>query len=474
MADPTDPYDLETANSRFAAASEADSDKGFFDAINNAAKAEQAGALAPTWTGNLPKNLAVGAYKAALNTIETGVDLAELSVPGTDGAVPAIPPLAPARLISELAPEFFESAHSLANEWTANNTLGDDITQGVAQFAIPFAAYMRAAGGFQAGQTMLNVTKAAGAEAAAAGTAFEPHEGRLADLVQLGRESEGRFGELLRKVSPDGSLLNSYINYITDRENEGEWEGRFKNAVDSLAGSAAIAGVLKGAAVGFRSARKIAAEPAKVGRAAQRGSIGTEPPKPPTDELNDIERARALKNTVVEEVPGEHIVLEGDTLNTNAEVIPIRRTVDELFDEHGIGWTPDQRNVEYRGFAVKMPASRFLGLARGMNEAAERADPAGSFRFLTSELRRGEKIAPLSLYAEWDEKAGTWAVTGHEGRHRALAVQEIVGDPGARVPVAVIPRGELRARHITPDMRRAPVISEDGSKIATFEELSQE
>ena len=42
-----------------------------------------------------------------------------------------------------------------------------------------------------------------------------------------------------------------------------------------------------------------------------------------SDELTDIERARALKNTEVEEIDGEHIVLEGDDLNTDAEIVPI-------------------------------------------------------------------------------------------------------------------------------------------------------
>lgn len=239
-------------------------------------KAVDAG-MNKNWWSRLPKNIGVGVYKAALNTIETGKDIYDAV--GTSGAdaqakiegLPLIPPM-------NTAPEFFEAAHKFSDEWTANNTLGDDITQGIAQFALPFAAYMRAAGGFQAGATALNVVKGVVAETAATATAFDPHDGRFADLVQLGRESEGRFGELLRKVSPDGSLVNQYINWMTDRENEGEWEGRFKNSVDSLITSGAIGGVLKGAAIGFRAAKKIASDPMKVGRAAQTGSIGPQRP----------------------------------------------------------------------------------------------------------------------------------------------------------------------------------------------------
>lgn len=362
MADPfEDLYDVDAAVARTNAAGEAESDKGFFDVINNAVKAEQEAALAPSWVGSLPRNLSVGAFKAALNTLETGADLAELDVPGTD--VPAIPPLAPARYISDVAPDFFESANQLVNEWNEGNKLSDDIVQGVTQFAVPFGAYMRVLGGFKAGQTVANVAKAAGAETVAAGSAFAPQEGRLADLLKLGRESEGRFGELLRSISPDGSLVNSYINMMTDRENEGEWEGRFKNAIDSLAGSAAVAGLLKGAATGFKAAREIASHPPKVGADAQRGAIG---------DLNDIERARALRDTEVEE-GGEHIVLEGDTLNTNAEVIdfPIdeeaagRRVLEREAAERdaGLHMTPEDK-AELEAFEARRAARTPLQIAR--------------------------------------------------------------------------------------------------------------
>ena len=271
------------------------------------------------WFSRMPRNIGVGLYKAALNTIETGVDIVDAvatSGEQSQAAVEGLP--APSPVAS--FPEFFESAHRFGNELTANNTLGDDITQGVAQFAIPFAAYTRALGGFQAGQTALNVARAAGAEMLTSVTALAPQEGRMADLLELGRQSEGKFGELLRSIAPDGSLANTYINWMTDRENEGKWEGRFKNAVDSLVASVAVGAVVKAGAIGIRAAKKIAAEPMKVGPAAQRGSVGVEPP---VDELTDIERARALKNTVVEE-GGEHVVLEGDALNQNAVVITLR------------------------------------------------------------------------------------------------------------------------------------------------------
>lgn len=316
-----DPYDLDEANARFDAAGEGDDE--FVESIKAAVDA----GTNKNWFSRMPKNIGVGAYKAALSTLETEADLFEAladsqkltSAVSAATGVPAPILGFAAEKINQFAPGFLESARGLADEWTRNNTLGDDITQGVAQFAVPFAAYMRAMGGIQLGKTALNVGRAAVAESGAAGTAFDPHEGRVADLVQLGRDSESRFGELLRKISPDGSLTNSYINMMTDRENEGEWEGRFKNVIDSLAGSAVVAGVLKGAATGFRAVRKIAAEPMKVGPAAQRGAVG---------DLDDITRARALKNTQVEE-GGEHIVLEGDTLNTSAEVLPLRRSPAE-------------------------------------------------------------------------------------------------------------------------------------------------
>lgn len=273
------------------------------------------------WFARTPKNIGIGAYKAALSTIEFGSDLADAVVSDAVGqsAVPVKPPPS----IREFVPGFFEAAHAFADEATANNTVSDGIVQGVSQFALPFAGYMRAVGALTGIGPLAKVAQIAIAEAITSGTAFDPHDGRMADLLQMGQDAEGKFGDLMRKVAPDGSLTNAYIDYMTNREDEGEWEGRFKNVVDNAAVSAALGGILTAGATGFRVARQAATAPMKVGPASQVGAVGADLSGVGADGLTDIERARALKDTVVTE-GGEHVTLEGDTLNQLAEVVTLK------------------------------------------------------------------------------------------------------------------------------------------------------
>jgi hypothetical protein len=164
------------------------------------------------------------------------------------------------------------------DEMTRNNSTDDDITQGIAQFVIPFTAFTKMANVSKAKSFLSAAGRLAGAEAATVGTAFEPHDGRAADLLEIGRQAEGKLGDVLNKVSPDGSLMNAYIGYMTDREDEGEWEGRYKNIVDSLGLSAATAGLLKAAPfsmkVGRYALENTATGPAFGSKAAQGGWVG--------------------------------------------------------------------------------------------------------------------------------------------------------------------------------------------------------
>jgi hypothetical protein len=66
----------------------------------------------------------------------------------------------------------------------------------------------------------------------------------------------------VRAVSPDGLAANRYIDWLTSRENEGEFEGRFKNVVDNAAGSAAIAGSLAAGGAALRTIHKSVNAPA--------------------------------------------------------------------------------------------------------------------------------------------------------------------------------------------------------------------
>lgn len=216
------------------------------------------------WIRRLPKNIGVGLYRAALNTIETMDDVFEAGSPlvptrlGDRESEDVSPPL------QTLFPGVFEAAHDFADEAEQSNTFSDDITQGIAQFVIPFTSYLKALGGIKNIPTLAKAVRLVLAEGFTAASAFEAHEGRVADVVEMGRQMENDFGALLNKVSPHGSLANAYINWMTDRENESQMKGRFKNAVDSLVVTGGIVTVLKATGTALKTSRKLIVTPEKL------------------------------------------------------------------------------------------------------------------------------------------------------------------------------------------------------------------
>lgn len=134
-------------------------------------------------------------------------------------------------------------------------TLADNLLQSGAQLAVPFAGYSRALAGVHG---LANIALAGGLTDA---TMLGPHDPRMADLISLGRHVEGKLGDTLRTLSPDGSALNAYINYLGDRTDESEAEGRFKNVLDGFGVNmiatpllAAVGSALKQGTAGLRYA----------------------------------------------------------------------------------------------------------------------------------------------------------------------------------------------------------------------------
>lgn len=214
---------------------------------------------------NLPRNAGVGVWKAALNTANTLSDVGgkAMELVGAD----------PQPTLAEEYPDFWKAANDFADTASYIRSDGpfgikiegggkveDDLTQGVAQFAVPFGGWLKAVNGLKVASPLV---KGLIAEGATTATAYQPHDARVADLVQMGRSLDNRFGNVLRQLSPDGSLANKYIDWMTNRKGEGEWEGRFKNAVDSLVPTAVIAGLVKAAGSARRSAQAILDNPPK-------------------------------------------------------------------------------------------------------------------------------------------------------------------------------------------------------------------
>lgn len=164
-------------------------------------------------------------------------------------------------------------------------TLADHLVQGVSQLAIPFAGYSRALAGLHGLANMYT------AGALTDATALGPHDARVADLIALGRHTEGKLGDALRALSPDGSAMNAYINYLGDRTDEGEAEGRFKNVLDGFGTGLITTPLMQSAASILKqgsSALRYAAEnfgggPIAGGMKAQRGSVGARPQVTPGD-----------------------------------------------------------------------------------------------------------------------------------------------------------------------------------------------
>jgi len=73
---------------------------------------------------------------------------------------------------------------------------------------------------------------------------------------------------------------------------------------------------------------------------------------------------------------------------------------------------------------------------------------------ITDAFGEGKSIGTPILYV--DRTPDGWAVRGHEGRGRMMALQD--RNPNALYPVAVHPYGEVRARHLTQDQLFSPLL----------------
>ena len=221
---------------------------------------EQSGGL-QHWFTNLPNNIGSGLINAAVNTadaahsawkwMDEGQRDAEAQLAAKNGG-----PSPDARQRAEEAdgnaiptPEYDDVRNAIQNfnqKYVAvqNPTLSDNITQGVAQFGIPFLGWSKAVSTIGGVGKLAAAGRTIFAEAATAATAQGAHDGRFADMVELGKHTEGKFADALNAITPDGSLLNGYLNYMTNHDNEGEFEGRLKNVVDTVTGSAVISPIL--------------------------------------------------------------------------------------------------------------------------------------------------------------------------------------------------------------------------------------
>ena len=119
----------------------------------------------------------------------------------------------------------------------------------------------------------------------------------------------------------------------------------------------------------------------------------------------------------------------------------------DMDNTDGWGATPINGNVDYMGLRVMMRPSTFLKLALPLKEPKSSAD-------IIKHIEQGGHIASpfliLEIPAEWDD--GDFSkparITGHEGRNRMIALQEL--EENQPQEVHIFPQG-LRNKHMTPE-----------------------
>ena len=120
------------------------------------------------------------------------------------------------------------------------------------------------------------------------------------------------------------------------------------------------------------------------------------------------------------------------------------RLTDSIYIDnvHGIGQTPDNRSVMYKGFVANLSLDTFKRLAKPSTDDHERAEP------LIEKIRDGYGIGSPCLYIDVDsfihDTSELPQVTGHEGRARCTALQQL---GVTTMPIQFLISG-YRARHI--------------------------
>lgn len=122
----------------------------------------------------------------------------------------------------------------------------------------------------------------------------------------------------------------------------------------------------------------------------------------------------------------------------------------------GIGATPDNQEINYKGYVREITPDQFL-------KSAQAIESYPSLEVIKKKILNGEAVGNPTLYVKWNGGKGVWKTVMHEGRNRSAAIKSI--NPDEKMPVHIIPRGGMRAKDITPEMKNAPIISEEGNTI---------
>lgn len=227
------------------------------------------------WLSKLPKNIGIGLIDAAVNASD---QLGRLNNAIADKT--GIPETAPDNKVDVAYNAMRQHVIDFRNGLAKNEGVADEMTHAVAQYAIPAMGFTKLIGGLQGANLLGTAGRVAAVEAATASTILDPHSQRFADVLSLARETEGRMGAAMNTLAPDGSLLNSYINWMTDRTNESDFEGTVKNVIDNIGMAGLTAGLFTTGAKALKMTWKLpgyvaeSAGTGPVGLSAQKGMVG--------------------------------------------------------------------------------------------------------------------------------------------------------------------------------------------------------
>lgn len=227
------------------------------------------------WVSALPKNIGAGLIDAVVNTAD---QLGRVATAIADKT--GIPKTPPGNKVDETYYAARDALLKFRDGLKEGSSTSDEMTQAIAQYAIPALGYTKLIGGLRGASALGTAGRVGAVEAMTSSTVLDPHAQRFADVLALGKHVEGKFGRAVNALAPDGSLLNAYINYMTDRTNESDFEGTVKNVIDNLGFATVTTGLFTAGAKALKLGMKLpgyiaeTAGPGPVGLSAQRGSIG--------------------------------------------------------------------------------------------------------------------------------------------------------------------------------------------------------
>lgn len=130
-------------------------------------------------------------------------------------------------------------------------------------------------------------------------------------------------------------------------------------------------------------------------------------------------------------------------------------TLDKVKYDNSKGWgaVPYNKDIDYFGLQLVTTPKKFLEMAAMLNR-----EDAASTDAIKAHIESGGGIGTPFLDVEFEDNDGNAApipwIKGHEGRNRAYAIMELHG-ADTEMLVHILPRGGLRKRHITDEMKEA-------------------